>query len=107
MRSLHLQQVSDLVAVVKANHVQGNPRRTTHQNSSKNGNQTSGRTQIFGGNSQLSTTAGPSENNKTMHQCYLCWGWGHMVKECVMPLNYIKEGNFNVPSPKVLRDQQE
>ena len=32
---VNLKQVSDLVAVVKANHVLGNPKQTTQQNSSK------------------------------------------------------------------------
>ena len=30
--------------------------------------------------------------------CYCCWGWGHMVKECAIPLNYSK-GEFQCPFP--------
>ena len=47
------QQVSDLVAVVKDNQVQGNPKgATTQQNSSNNRNQTNKGPWIFGGTSQ-------------------------------------------------------
>ena len=60
------QQVSDLVAVVKANHVQGSPKGTIKQNNQKNGNQTNRRTQIFWGTNQQSNTAGPSKNNQSM-----------------------------------------
>ena len=68
------QQVSDLVAVVKANHVQGNPKGTIQQNGPRNGNQTNRRTQVFGGTNQQSSTAGPSKNNQSAWQCYHCWG---------------------------------
>ena len=58
-------QVSDLVAVVMANHVQGNSKRTTQQNGQKNENETNRRTQIFGGTNQESNTARPSKNNQS------------------------------------------
>ena len=56
------QQVSDLVAVVKANQVQGKPEGTTiQQNSSNNRNQANKGPLLFGGASQQSSTAGPSK----------------------------------------------
>ena len=48
------QQVSDLVAVVKANHVWQNPKKTTQQNDQKNDNK-SRRAQIFGTNHYFNT----------------------------------------------------
>ena len=51
------QQVLDLVAVCKANHIQRNHKGTTEQNASRHGNQTNRKTQISGGNNQQSTTA--------------------------------------------------
>ena len=53
-------------------------------------NQTSRRTQTFGGANQQSSTAGPSKNKQSAWQCYHCWGWGHMAKEWATPLNYLK-----------------
>ena len=92
------QQVSDLVAVVKTNHVrQKSKGATIQQNSSNNENQANRGTQILGGTGQQSSTARPSKNNQTAWQCYHCRGWGHMAKECTMPLSYIKEGSLHVP----------
>ena len=67
---------------------------TTWQNSSNNRNQTNT------GAGLLLSAAGPSKNNQVPCQCYWCWGWGHMAKECVMSLNYLKGGS-NVPSPQI------
>ena len=33
-------------------------------------------------------------------QCYHCWGWGRMAKECVTPLNYSR-GSLKVLPPKI------
>ena len=101
------QQVSDLVAVVKAKHVQENPKKTTQQNEQKNDSK-GRRTQIFGTN-QYFNTAGQSNNNQSTQplgtqsaqQCYQCWGWGHMAKECATPLNYLKGGVPMSHPPKV------
>ena len=48
------QQVSDVVTVVKANHVQENSKKTTQQNDQKNDNK-SRRAQIFGTNQYFNT----------------------------------------------------
>ena len=55
------QQVSDLVAVVKANHVWENPKWITQQNDQRNDNE-SKRAQTFGTNEHFSTL-GPLKNN--------------------------------------------
>ena len=55
--------------------------------------------------STIYCAAGPSKNNQVPHQCYHCWGWDHMAKECTMSLNYSKGGSFNEPSPKVQETQ--
>ena len=85
------QQVSDLVAVVKANQVGGKSKgTTTQQNSNNNRNQANKGPQILGGTGHQSSAAEPSKNNQVVCQCYCCWGWGHMGKECTIPLNYSK-----------------
>ena len=99
------QQVSDLIAVVQANHVWGNPKGTTRQNGPQNRNQTNRRTQIFGGTNQQSGTTKPSKNNQSIWQCYHCWGWGHMAKECATPLNYLK-GEFQCSFPQNKRTKK-
>ena len=74
------KQVTDLVAVVKANQGWGKAKEATaKQNSSNNRNQANKGSQIFGGNGQQSIAVGPSKNNQVPHQCYKCWWWGHMA----------------------------
>ena len=88
------QQVSDLVAVAKACNVWESPKRVTQKNDQRNGNK-SRRAQTFGTNGHFNTM-GPLKSNpltqpigaQSAQQCYHCWGWGHMTKECVTPLNY-------------------
>ena len=60
------QHVSDLVAVVKANHVQENPKKTMQQNDQKNDNKIR-RTQIFG-TYQYFNTAEPLKNYQSTQQ---------------------------------------
>ena len=55
------QQVLDLVAVVKANHVWENPKRITQQNDQRNDNK-SRRAQTFGTNGHFNIM-GPLKNN--------------------------------------------
>ena len=55
---------------------------------------------IFGETSQQSSAAGPYKNNQSVCQCCHCWGWGHMAKECAIPLNYSKGGVSMFLPPK-------
>ena len=67
------KQVSDLVAAVKANQVQGKSKgATTQQNSSNNRNQANKGSQILRGTGQQSSAAGPFKKNQVPHQCYCC-----------------------------------
>ena len=90
-----------MVTVVKVNQIWGKLKGATiQQNSSNNRNQAKKGPQIFGRTSQQSGAARPSKNNQSVHQCYHCWGLGHMVKECAMPLNYSKGGVSMFLPPK-------
>ena len=76
----------------------------TEQNDQRNDN-IHRRAQTFGTNRHFNNT-GSSKNNQSMQppgtqslqQCYHYWGWGHMAKECVTPLNYSR-GQFQCPFP--------
>ena len=59
--------------------------------------------QMFEGTNQLSNTARPSKNNQSVQQCYCCWGWGHMAKECATPLNYLK-GKVSTSLPPKMKE---
>ena len=98
------QQVSDLVAVVKANHVRDSTKKITQQNDQRNDIKNR-RAQTLETNRHFNNS-GSSRNNQSMQplaaqyaqQCYHCWGWGHMAKECATPLNYSK-WEFQCPFP--------
>ena len=74
------QQVSDVVAVVKASHIWGSIKENTQQNDQRNDNKNR-RAWIFDTNGHFSST-GSSEKNQCMQplggqyacQCYHCWG---------------------------------
>ena len=96
------QQVSDLVAVVKVNQVQGKSEETTtQQNSSNETNQVNKGPKICGGTGLQTSGARPSKNNQVTCQCYHCWGWVHIAKECAMSLNCSKGGVSIFLSPGV------
>ena len=63
---------------------------------------------------QASTSKGPAINasgpftdGKPPIQCYNCWGWGHVKRECPSPLNLMKgETKKAPPSGKGVQNSQ-
>ena len=99
------QQVSDLVAVVKANHVQGNPKGTTQQNGQKMEIKQTDEPKYLG---ELISSLILLDHQKLINQCdnaIVDWDWATW-QECATPLT-TSRGKFQHPFPPKSRDQRE